>query len=78
MDDCGGCALWTNRGPNMVPYGEGQVNEGDYWECSEGYTDCPEGAFVPAEPHYAVRGGHGLDEEQWEEADYEREMMLDQ
>ena len=77
MDDCGGCELFINRGPNMVPYGDTMVNEGDCWECSEGHDpgDCP---FVPAEPHYAVRGGHGLDEEDYARADYEREMMLDQ
>jgi len=74
MDDCDGCALWTNRGANMVPAGDTMVNEGDCWECSEGYTDCPD-AFVPAEPHYAVRGGHGLDEEQWDEADYMRDRL---
>ena len=75
--DCDGCELFINRGPNMVPYGEGQVNEGDSWECSEGHDpgDCP---FVPAEAHYAVRSGHGLDEEDYEQGDYEREMMLDQ
>ena len=59
----------------MVPYGDTMVNEGDSWECSEGHIrgDCP------AEPHYAVRSySHGFDEEQWDEADYEREMMLDQ
>ena len=73
MDDCDSCALFINRGPNMVPCGEGWVNEGDCWECSEGHDpgDCP---FVPAEPHYAVRYGHGFDEEQWDEADYEREI----
>ena len=73
MDDCGGCALFINRGPNMVPCGEGWVNEGDSWECSGGHDpgDCP---FVPAEPHYAVRSySHGFDEEQWDAADYERE-----
>ena len=77
MDDCDGCALFVNRGPNMVPAGDTMVNEGDCWECSEGLEpgDCDD-AFVPAEPHYAVRYGHGLDEEQWDEADYERERIL--
>ena len=74
MDDCDSCALFINRGPNMVPCGEGWVNEGDCWECSERHTpgDCP---FVPAEPHYAVRGGHGLDEEAYEYADYMRDRL---
>jgi len=77
VDDCGGCALFINRGPNMVPAGDTMVNEGDCWECSEGYTDCPDDAFVSAEPHYAVRSySHGFDEEQWDEADYEREKWL--
>lgn len=75
VDDCDGCALWTNRGPNMVPWGNTMVNEGDYWECSEGHVpgDCP---FVSVEPHYGVRSYNRQDEEDCARGDYEREKWL--
>jgi len=67
MTDCNGCAKWVNRGPNCVPWGDTFVNEGDTYECSDGYDgDCPEGAFVPEEPRHSARCGHGLDEEDWD------------
>ena len=68
--DCDSCELFINRGPNMVPYGDIVVSEGDSWECSEGHDpgDC---AFVAA-----VRSYNRGDEEYYARGDYEREKRL--
>ena len=36
---CGRCNNFVNLGPNMVPWGDTEVNEGDVWECRLGYHD---------------------------------------
>ena len=36
---CERCDDYVNTGPNMVPWGNTMVNEGDTWECRLGYAD---------------------------------------
>lgn len=41
-EKCENCRFFKNMGPNMVPYGDTSVNEGDVWECGKGFDpgDC--------------------------------------
>ena len=58
--NCDDCPNYVNMGPNMVPWGETMVNEGDVWECIEGKrpTDCLD------DSHHTVRSYNRRDEEQ--------------
>lgn len=47
---CDTCRFYINLGPNMVPYGDTWVNEGDCHECQKGYDgDCPDDMYEPDE-----------------------------
>ena len=72
--NCDDCPNYINRGPTMVPHGDTWVNAGDEWECSEGQypEDCE---MALDDSHNTVRS-HGLSEQDWERADYERERGL--
>ena len=68
---CDGCPYYINRGPNLVPWGNTMVNEGDVWECDKELDpdDCD------SDRHLTVRS-HGLSEEDWERADWQRDRRL--
>ena len=76
--NCDGCECYVKTGETWVPYQETWVKYTDDYVCSKGHDlDCCPDEAPPEERHYTVRSySHGLSEQDWERADYERERGL--